>query len=197
MSQVGGMLLTMTNAVETLKDLRNATATAATALRGHSTSRVVSEPGPITNEPFSVRVMRVTTSGGPQYAWNAVTEAAAPNLTIRAAEMTRVRFVTKYARNMTAFQPYLIHGQVELRNLLPNPVKLEVGGPGGGRVRAVVAPGTRGSGRRRQWGSGGRQWAAVGEAAGAAAAAALVPCAAVDPAAAMATAVATGSGSTP
>jgi hypothetical protein len=154
MSQVGDLLMTMTNAINTFRQLRNVTAVFA------SGAHPVADPQPISDAPFSVRVLRVVGSGGPTYDWKAATTVVgAPNVTVDAAAAAaapaRVRFATKYTREVVEDEPYTLRGQVELRNTQPRPVKIEV------RLWGV---GTRRAGPRRQAPRGG--WPAGGRAGG-------------------------------
>jgi len=117
-SQFGDALVTLSSAINTYREIRNATLGSRPARH--------SEPGPIINAPFSVRVLKVVGSGGPVYDWSANTTAATPNVTISASNTTSVLFTTKYKRTVKSFTPYTLRGVVELRNMQSHPVEVEV-----------------------------------------------------------------------
>ena len=127
MAQAGDLLMMLTNAIEAARDLRNTTATVVGKRAG-----AANPPGPISDEPFSARIVKLHGSGGPQYKWNAVTTATPPNATVSANETVVVKFQTRYTRESIGFTPYSLHGQLELRNLNPSPVVIEV------RPRAIT-----------------------------------------------------------
>lgn len=84
LSSAADLLLTLTSAIKTIRELRNATLTARAA-------RDAAAPGPVSGEPFSVRVLRVDATGGPLYEWKAATVASDDALTIAASGTTNVR----------------------------------------------------------------------------------------------------------
>lgn len=138
MSQMGDMLMTLTSAINTVREYRNATRPPSTAQ-------------PISDAPFSVRIKEVTSSGGPAFEWTTSTVASPSNFSVSASQTAVVKFVTKYARSETGFSAYTLSGQLELRNNQDHPVQLEVGaGWVGGRGLGRV--GWMGWGGRVFWG---------------------------------------------
>lgn len=128
------MLQTLTSAIETARELRNATK----GVRGGTGGSVraaasAALPGPISNDPFSVRLLRLDGSGGPVYDWRAKTLASPANATVALNGTATVKFTTRYTRLLMGMGAYTLAGQVELRNNKAVPVALEVRKAGGGR----------------------------------------------------------------
>ena len=118
------MLLTLTSAINTVREIRNTTRAKAG----------LAPPQPIdASAPFSVRVLRVEGSGGPLYEWSAVTLADPANITVPINGTADVKFTTKYRRTLEGFSAYALTGSFELRNTKPEPLDIEVGFGGGVR----------------------------------------------------------------
>lgn len=120
MAQAGDLLMMLTDAIEAAREVRNVTGSVARR------AGAANPPGPISDAPFSARVTRLRVAGGPQYEWSAATTASPSNVSVTSNETVTVKFQTRYTRSVTAFEPYSLHGQVELRNLQPRAVTLEV-----------------------------------------------------------------------
>jgi hypothetical protein len=117
-SQIGDALVTLSSAITTYREIRNATF-------GRRSSAHM-EPAPISSEPFSARVIKIVTAGGPTYEWTTNTTADNQNVTVAAGSTTNVRFSTQYTRHVKSFTPYSMRGIVELRNMQRQPVEVDV-----------------------------------------------------------------------
>ncbi|KAI8476235.1 MAG: hypothetical protein J3K34DRAFT_271984 [Monoraphidium minutum] len=124
MAQAGDLLMMLTDAINTVREYRN------TSSGGRS--KALNEAAPVSDAPFSSRILRVHGSGGPRYAWRAETTATPANLTVARNETAVVKFVTRYTRSSEEFAPYSLHGALELRNLQDGPAMIQ------GPVKVVV-----------------------------------------------------------
>lgn len=120
------MLQTLTSAIETAREIRDATRSGRGPAGGSVHSASLSLPGPVSSDPFSVRLLKVEGSGGPVYDWRAKTLASAANVSVPLNGTAAVKFTTRYTRLMMGMGAYTLSGQVELRNLEDAAVELEV-----------------------------------------------------------------------
>ncbi|GBF91636.1 hypothetical protein Rsub_03940 [Raphidocelis subcapitata] len=125
-SRVGGMLLTLTSAINTVRDFRNTTRAGRTAKRGDAApAELLLAPQPVSADPFSVRVLKVEGSGGPIYEWSAATTASPPNVSVPLTGTANVTFTTRYRRTLGGFSAYALAGALEVRNTRSEHVQLE------------------------------------------------------------------------